>query len=119
MNRIFVAGLGAVSPAGWGVAALRDALDKGEPLPVQAMARPGWEKPLPARLVPNPPVRPEAGFAVALLAGAQRQNAEGEIVGKLLQKPDLIVVEAVGLDGGNIQRPERLAAIFLERQRQT
>jgi 3-oxoacyl-(acyl-carrier-protein) synthase len=59
MNRIFVAGLGAVSPAGWGVAALRDALDKGEPLPVQAMARPGWEKPLPARLVPNPPVRPE------------------------------------------------------------
>jgi 3-oxoacyl-(acyl-carrier-protein) synthase len=59
MNRIFVAGLGAVSPAGWNVAAMRDALEKGEPLPVQAMARPGWEKPLPARLVPNPPVRPE------------------------------------------------------------
>jgi 3-oxoacyl-(acyl-carrier-protein) synthase len=59
MSRIFVAGLGAVSPAGWNVAALRDALDKGEPLPVQAMTRPGWEKPLPARLVPNPSVRPE------------------------------------------------------------
>jgi 3-oxoacyl-(acyl-carrier-protein) synthase len=59
MSRIFVAGLGAVSPAGWNVAALRDALDKGEPLPVQALPRPGWEKPLPARLVPNPPVRPE------------------------------------------------------------
>jgi len=59
MSRIFVAGLGAVSPAGWNVAALRDALDKGEPLPVQAMTRPGWEKPLPARLVPNPPIRPE------------------------------------------------------------
>lgn len=59
MNRIFVAGLGAVSPAGWNVAALRDALDKGEPLPVQAMTRPGWDKPLHARLVPNPPVRPE------------------------------------------------------------
>jgi 3-oxoacyl-(acyl-carrier-protein) synthase len=59
MSRIFVAGLGAVSPAGWNVAALRDALDKGEPLPVQAMTRPGWEKPLAARLVPNPPVRPE------------------------------------------------------------
>ena len=51
--------MGAVSPAGWNVAALRDALDKGEPLPVQALPRPGWEKPLPARLVPNPPVRPE------------------------------------------------------------
>jgi 3-oxoacyl-(acyl-carrier-protein) synthase len=59
MSRIFVAGLGAVSPAGWNVAALRDALDKGEPLPVQAMTRPGWERPLPARLVPKPPVRPE------------------------------------------------------------
>jgi 3-oxoacyl-(acyl-carrier-protein) synthase len=59
MSRIFVAGIGAVSPAGWNVAALRNALDKGEPLPVQALARPGWEKPLPARLVPNPPVRPE------------------------------------------------------------
>jgi hypothetical protein len=59
MSRIFIAGLGAVSPAGWNVAALREALDKGEPLPTQPMVRPGWEKPLPARLVPNPPVRPE------------------------------------------------------------
>jgi hypothetical protein len=59
MSRIIVAGWGAVSPAGWNVADLREALDKGEPLPVQTMARPGWEKPLRARLVPNPPVRPE------------------------------------------------------------
>ena len=59
MSRIFVAGLGAVSPAGWTVAALRDALNKGEPLPTQSMVRPGWEKPLRARLVPNPAVRPE------------------------------------------------------------
>ena len=46
MSRIFVAGLGAVSPAGWNVAALREALGKGEPLPVQTLERPGWEKPL-------------------------------------------------------------------------
>jgi hypothetical protein len=59
MSRIFVAGLGAVSPAGWGVAALRDALEKGEPLPTQPLQRPGWKKPLAARLVPNPPSRPE------------------------------------------------------------
>jgi len=59
MSRIFVAGLGAVSPAGWNVAALREALNRGEPLPVQSLARPGWEKTLPARLVPNPAVRPE------------------------------------------------------------
>ncbi|MGA2684227.1 MAG: hypothetical protein ABSF51_04155 [Verrucomicrobiota bacterium] len=59
MSRIFVAGLGAVSPAGWNVAALRAALAQGEPLPVQSLERPGWEKPLRARLVPNPTSRPE------------------------------------------------------------
>jgi hypothetical protein len=59
MSKIFVAGIGAVSPAGWNVAALRQALDKGEPLPTQPLMRPGWEKPLSARLVPNPAVRPE------------------------------------------------------------
>ena len=59
MSRIFIAGIGAVSPAGWNVSALRNALDKIEPLPVQSLLRPGWEKPLRARLVPNPPARPE------------------------------------------------------------
>ena len=52
MSELFIAGLGAVSPAGWNVAALRAALEKNEPLPMQTLARPGWEKPLPARLVP-------------------------------------------------------------------
>jgi hypothetical protein len=55
---IHICGLGAVSPAGWGVAALRDALAKREPLPIQRLERPGSEKPLPARLVPNPAARP-------------------------------------------------------------
>jgi hypothetical protein len=59
MSRIFIAGIGAVSPAGWNIAALRAALEKNEPLPVQTLARPGWEKPLQTRLVPNPPTRPE------------------------------------------------------------
>ena len=59
MSRIFVAGMGAVSPAGWNVAALREALDKGKPLPTQAVQRRGWEQPLQARLVPNPAMRPE------------------------------------------------------------
>jgi 3-oxoacyl-(acyl-carrier-protein) synthase len=36
------------------VAALRKALDKGEPLPWQPLERPGWEKPLRTRLVPEP-----------------------------------------------------------------
>ena len=41
LRRVFVAGIGAVSPAGWGVGALRAALEKNEPLSVQTLARPG------------------------------------------------------------------------------
>lgn len=52
MSRVFVSGLGAVSPAGWGVTAMFDALAKGEPLPTQPLERPGWSRPLQARLVP-------------------------------------------------------------------
>ncbi len=57
MSRVFICGLGAVSPAGWTVAAMREALAKGAPLPVQQVARPGWTQPLLARPVPPPPER--------------------------------------------------------------
>src|SRR5690348_14697187 len=59
MSRIFVTGWGAVSPAGWNVAALRGALANKGPLPVQSLERPGWEKPLRVRQVPAPATRPE------------------------------------------------------------
>ncbi len=58
MNRIFVGGLGAVSPAGWGVAKLCAALDQHEPVPAQDIARPGWKKSLLIRDVPTPETRP-------------------------------------------------------------
>jgi hypothetical protein len=58
MSRIFLHGSGAVSPAGWGVPALRQALADGQPLPVRAIARPGWENPLRVRMVPAPKERP-------------------------------------------------------------
>lgn len=58
MSRIFIHGLGAVSPAGWGVAALCDALKNNLPIPTQSLARPGWEKPLHVRAVPPPVSRP-------------------------------------------------------------
>jgi len=58
MSRIYVAGLGAVSPAGWTVAALREALELGKPIPAQPLEQRG-DNPLLARLVPNPPTRPE------------------------------------------------------------
>ncbi len=57
MSRVFVCGLGAVSPAGWNAATMRTALAQGEPLSVQPLPRPGWEKPLRARLVPPPATR--------------------------------------------------------------
>lgn len=52
MSSVFVGGIGAVSPAGWGMAGLREILKLGEPLPVQPLARPGWNMPLVARTVP-------------------------------------------------------------------
>jgi len=57
MSRVFVCGVGAVSPAGWTVAAMREALEQGVPLPIQPLERPGWSKPLRSRLVPNPAQR--------------------------------------------------------------
>lgn len=59
MNRIFVCGLGAISPAGWGVSPLHSALAGGEPLATQILTRPGLKKPLYVRTVPPPETRPE------------------------------------------------------------
>ena len=58
MSGVFVHGLGAVSPAGWGVPALRAATANGEPLPTKPLARPGWDKLLWVRQVPPPAPKP-------------------------------------------------------------
>jgi hypothetical protein len=58
MSQIFVAGLGAVSPAGWTVAAMREALDLAKPLPAQPLEQ-RKDRPLQARQVPNPATRPD------------------------------------------------------------
>ena len=57
MSRVYVRGIGAVSPAGWGVPAMRDALAKGQPLPLSSLERPGWSKSLNVRAVPPPSTR--------------------------------------------------------------
>ena len=59
MSRIFVHGHGAVSPAGWGVEPLRQAVAHAVPLPVKPLPRPGWTAPLQVRQVPPPASRPE------------------------------------------------------------
>jgi 3-oxoacyl-(acyl-carrier-protein) synthase len=58
MSDIFVQGIGAVSPAGWGVAPLRDAIRAAAPLGHKDLPRPGWQRPLPVRQVPPPASRP-------------------------------------------------------------
>lgn len=58
MSQIFVHGIGAVSPAGWGVDPLRQALEKNEALPLKELPRPGWTNSLRVRQVPPPPARP-------------------------------------------------------------
>lgn len=60
MSGVYIGGLGAVSPAGWSLAATRDALAKGESLPSQELPRPGFEKPL--RIMRAPPPLPRPPF---------------------------------------------------------
>ena len=101
MSRIFVHGIGAVSPAGWGVSALCEALKKGGPLPVQNLPRPGWEKPLRVRTVPAPAVRP------AFLAHPRLRRA-----GAMAQHTVAAALEALGDDVARVRSGElRLGVI--------
>jgi hypothetical protein len=92
MSKVFVHGTGAVSPAGWGVAALRDALEKKLPLPTQNLARPGWEKFLSVRLVPPPATRP------AFLSHARLRRASA-----MTQHAVAAALEALGDDATQVQ----------------
>lgn len=95
MSRIFIHGTGAVSPAGWGVPVLSAALKQGEPLPTQNLARPGWEKSLPVRAVPPPPIRP------AFLTHPRLRRA-----GAMAQHTVAAALEALGADVVRVQSGE-------------
>lgn len=58
MSRVYVSGIGAVSPAGWNVQAMRDALASKVELPVKEIPREGLHRPLRLRVVPSPATRP-------------------------------------------------------------
>ena len=58
MKNIFVHGIGAVSPAGWGVQFLRQALIGKKMIETKPILRPGWDHPLQVRQVPSPSSRP-------------------------------------------------------------
>lgn len=58
MSRIYVRGLGAVSPAGWGVEALLGAIESGQPLAAAPASGPPGIDIFPRRSVPAPDPRP-------------------------------------------------------------
>jgi 3-oxoacyl-(acyl-carrier-protein) synthase len=58
VSAIFLRGAGAVSPAGWGVPALREALRRGKPILANELKRPGWPHQLRIRNVPLPASKP-------------------------------------------------------------
>jgi hypothetical protein len=99
---IFIHGLGAVSPAGWGVAALRDALKNNLPIPTQTLTRPGLKKPLQVRAVP-PPVSHPAFFSHPRL---RRANS-------IAQYTVAAALEALGGDAAKIQAGELRLGIIV------
>src|SRR5262245_55420264 len=56
---VCVHGCGAVSPAGWGMAALRESVANGAPLPTGSLPCPGRKRALQAKRVPAPKPPPE------------------------------------------------------------
>jgi len=92
VSAVFIHGLGAVSPAGWGVAALLGALEKNQPLPVETLTRPGWEKKLSVRSVPPPLSR------LDFLSHPRLRRA-----GTLSQHTLAAALEALGTDAAPVQ----------------
>jgi hypothetical protein len=92
LKRIFVHGLGAVSPAGWGVEVLCDVVQKNGPLPITDLPRPGWNKPLRVRAVPAPPERP------TFLAHPRLRRAS-----TITQHTVAAALEALGEDAAPVQ----------------
>ena len=96
MKEVFVHGAGAVSPAGWGMESLRNALEQKSAIATKPLTRPGWENPLQVRQVTAPATRPSfltharlrrtspiTQFGVAAGLEALGENLEAIRTGKL------------------------------------
>jgi len=102
MKPVHIHGIGAVSPAGWGVEPMREALRRGEPLPVKAMPRPGWTEMLQVRQVPVPASRP------AFLSHARLRRTS-----PIAHYTVAAALEAVGNDAGKCAAAEfQLGIVF-------
>ena len=92
MSAVFIHGLGAVSPAGWGVAALQAALEKNQPLPVQMLAAARLEKTAGGPFSSTPALRP------AFLSHPRLRRA-----GIMAQHTLAAALEALGADAALVQ----------------
>jgi 3-oxoacyl-(acyl-carrier-protein) synthase len=102
MSDIYVCGLGAVSPAGWSVPALREALERGHATPARSIARPGWDKSLAVRSVPAPVPRP------AFLAHARLRRASA-----ITQFAVAATLEALGAARDSSPQPPRRLGLVM------
>jgi hypothetical protein len=101
-GHVLVHGIGAVSPAGWGVLPLREALAKGEPLPVKELTRPGSTRSLRVRPVPPPSPRP------SFLAHARLRRTS-----PITQYAVAAALEALGDDAARVSSGSlRLGTVF-------
>lgn len=100
MSEIFVCGLGAVSPAGWGMKPFREALARGEGLPTKELPRPG-NAPLIVRQVPPAMPRP------AFLAHARLRRTS-----PIAHYAVSAALEALGEDAAKVSGGFRLGIVY-------
>ena len=102
MSAVYVRGIGAVSPAGWGVAALRKALCESKPLANKSVSQPGWPHSLRVLCVPPPTPRP-----AFLMHSRLRRSSP------VAQYAVAAALEALGSDVQNVRSGRfRLGVIF-------
>jgi hypothetical protein len=101
VKRVFIHGIGAVSPAGWDISALRQALDFGVPIATTPLERPGWKRPLLARRVPQPAPK------LAFLANARLRRTS-----PMSLFAAAAAMEALQSAGYSLQPEHRLGIIF-------
>jgi 3-oxoacyl-(acyl-carrier-protein) synthase len=99
VTSIIASGIGAVSPAGWGVGALRAALARGTPIPVTALDRPG-SRSIPVRPVPKLTSRP-----------AELSHARLRRTSPISQYAVFAALEALGEKRQTMQSFDRLGII--------
>lgn len=99
---IEIAGCGAVSPAGWGIAAFEAAIQRGEPMPMKETTREGSDRSYRIRHVPAPTPRP------AFLGHARLRRTS-----PIAQYSVAAAVEAVGNNPASIPVPKHRLGVIV------